>query len=206
MSKTKALKNFNNLSDANFSVLVNTIKSDLHNNPSFQQMYPTYNELEQAVASFNTAYANSSSRSKESISKKNTQRESLTNLLGRTADSINAIANGDRDMLTTTGFELTSDIPVDKNLGQITGFIINTEGIKGRMVSKCDPVKNVVNYLHQYTQSDNLDNAVWTSVSIRTTKYTFVGLESGINYTFRICAVGNNNDQSISPLASSFVL
>lgn len=206
MTRTIALKNFRNLSDANFSVLVNTIQSELHNNAAFQQMYPPYNELEQAVASFNDAYTNSTSRSKETVSIKNTQRKSLTNLLGRIANSINAIADGDRDMLITTGFNLTSDTPTDKKLGQVMGFFINSKGLKQTMISKCESVKNVVNYLHQYTKGDGIIDAQWTTVSIRTSKYTFVGLESGVYYTFRICAVGSDNTQNISNPISSFVL
>lgn len=206
MSRCKALSNFTHLSDANFSVKINLIQSELRNNAYFQQMYPSYHELEQAVSNFNIAFTNSASRSKESISIKNTQRQGLTNLLGRIASSINAIAGGNRDMLSTTGFSLTSDTPVDKKLGQVTGFSIDTEGLKGTMITKCDVVKNVVNYLHQYTKGDGITDAVWTSVSLRTTKNTFVGLESGVYYTFRICAVGGDNVQNVSNPISSFIL
>lgn len=206
MSKCKALTNFTSLSDANFSVRVNTIQLKLENNPYFAHIYPTYNELAQAVTRFNVAYDNSASRSSESISIKNTQRESLTELLGCIANSVNAIANGNRDVLTTSGFSLTSETPPDKKLGQVRGFAINTEGLKGKMMTKCDPVKNVANYLHQYTKGDGITNAVWTSVSLRSSKNTFVGLESGEYYTFRICAVGSDNTQTISNPISSFIL
>jgi len=206
MTKTRALTSFNKYSDAEFSVKMNLILNKLRNNQYFQQMYPTFNELEVSVSAFNTAYNNSSSRSKESISVKNTQRKKLTELMNRTADSVNAIANGNRDLLTTTGFSLTSDTPIDKNLGQVTGFSIDTEGIKGKMTLKCNVVKNVVNYLHQYTKGERKEGSEWTSVSGTNCKYTFDNLESGVFYMFRILAVGKDNTQNESSILASYVL
>lgn len=206
MSKCKALTNFTQFSDANFSAKVNLIQIKLRNNSNFQNMYPPYSELEQAVNSYNIAYTNSASRSKESISIKNTMRKNLSNFLNRTASSINAIADGNRDMLTTSGFDLTSDTPTDKTLGQVTGFSINTEGLKETMISKCSAVKNVLNYIHQYTKGNDTPDAVWISVSVSSVKYTFKGLESGSYYTFRIIAVGNDNSQNLSNPLSSYIL
>lgn len=201
----RALTGYSQYTDTALYTRANLILSKLKNNQAFQQMFPSYHELEIVVMAFNMAYINAEDKSTLNISIKNTKRKELISFLSRLSYSINAIANGDKDLLLTTGYEITSDQPKDKQLGTIDSFTAVNLKTKGQVLSECNAVKNVNNYIHQYVKGVDTKDSIWTSIPLSVRKYTHTGLDSGEKYSFRIIAIGKGGEQTTSRHESIFI-
>jgi len=188
--------NYNNVSIAAF---VNAVITSLTGNVNFPLTQPMLEGLSTSLAAFNTAMANAQGRDKLMIGLRNTARIELIMQLMTVSSSVTFEAQGDRDKLLSTAFELykNGDVPPPP-LAPLTGFKIMDADIPVGLKLLCDSVKGAKSYMHQITTEPLTADSVWTSFSTTSREYTFGNLQSGKKYWGRILAIGTKDQVSYS--------
>src|SRR5258706_3461677 len=109
MKTPRITSGFSSLSDANFENKAGVINSCMTGNPYFPVTTPAMPVVTTAVQDYSTSLIAAKGRDKNAVAIKNQRRIELNALLVQLANSVMAIANGDRTMLISSGFDLVKD-------------------------------------------------------------------------------------------------
>ena len=181
------------------AAFVHAVIIALTDNVNFPLTQPMLAGLTDNLASFNTAMANAQNRDKVMIGLRNTARMNLTVQLTTVAASVTFEAQGDRDKLLSSNFELYKNGSTPPALlGPVTGFKVLDADIPVGLKLSCDGVKGRVSYTHRITPDPLTPDSVWTSVSTTLKEYTFANLPSGKKFWGQIIATGTKEQKTMS--------
>lgn len=147
---------FDGLSDPNFQTTSESIYASMFENKNFLTPTPALTVIDQAIQAYSAAFIAAQQKDKNAVAIKNQQRDNLRGLLIQLANSVMTIANGDKAMLISSGFQLAKE-------GETTPIvkpesISLTDGLNpGELVVKVPRVKGSTSYGAQYT----FDPQVW---------------------------------------------
>lgn len=195
---------FQSLTDANMLTKANFIHAQMFNNPLFVTPLPTLAVLQDAIKAYSTALDLAATRQMAAVSDKNSRKVSLVNVLRSLGNYVTAIADGDNNVINTSGFEHNrAPEPADplfappapklfagSNAGSL---VVGTNGQKGTITNRFLISEDLQAPLEQ-----------WTSVYDTRMKVEFSNLKSATRYYSRVCQIGRGQQCVISP-ASSYV-
>jgi hypothetical protein len=201
--KQKAVIDYHKLSDANLKVKSQNVVNSLTDNPSFPLTTPTIAQFTE----FQTAYASALEKTLTGdrllIELKNQARKILLEAMKQLATSVNLIANGDKALIISSGFDLTSlaepvhDIDVSK--------LTISDGNPGELKFNCAKVEHAVSYVLEWTVEVPTNTTNWHSQTSSGREFILKNLESGTRIYARIRAIGPKGLESVSEVQSRIV-
>lgn len=195
---------FNGLSDKVFATKANSIVTAMPGNSNFPQTVPAIADVAVSLTQYTDALATAQLREKTAVAIKDQARLDLTMMLVQLASSVNNIANGDRAMLVSSGFDLSRQPDPSPLVKPVT--VILTDGPNaGELVLKVPGVKGARGYIHEYTPEPLTQDSEWTKVITTMSKCTFKNLVSAQRYWCRVAAIGPNDQVVFSDAVSRVV-
>ncbi len=178
------------LSDADLETKALSIVAAMTGNSNFPTPTPALKDVSAAIADYSNALSLAQNRGKVEVAIKNAKKEALIAILRSLAAYVNFIANGDKTVIMSAGFDTTKDNASALPLAEPKNFKV-TNGINaGEAITSISGVRNVKTYLHQYTADPITDASVWQSKYVSTRTCTFSNLQSGKKTWFRVAAIG----------------
>ena len=162
-------------------------------------------ELRKMYPEFQIARANAKGRDITMVSIKNDKKAIALNLLQEVADYVTAKSKGDRTLILTSGFEVSSETNSNRNLPPVIEKLVVELGPSGEATIRTREVAGVKAYIHQYTTELPGLNTIWTQEGSSQGTYTFQGLSSDKRYWFRVVAIGFNKQKAFSPVVSRVI-
>jgi hypothetical protein len=198
---------YSTLSGPNLSALGAGVVTAMTGNAYFPTPVPAIEDVQTSLTTYNSAAAAAASRDKNAVVAKTLARISLIETLQALARYCMAQANGDKQMLESTGFPLRKtptqpppEIPAPANMQVTDGPVPYSifVGVDGNKLYK--------SYSFQYTATDpSLPGSVWTSEFVTTSEYIFFNLTPDTRYWFRVVAVGTRKQVKFSDVKSRLV-
>lgn len=177
------------MSDSNFETKAQSIYASMLNNANFTTPTPALPAVLDAMNNYSDSLTASQKRGRDAVAVKNEARDSLTALLVQLASYVTNVANGDRTLLISSGFDLAAEGGIT-NLEKPASIEL-TDGVNaGELIVKVPAVKGAKSYGPQYTQDPLTAASQWTQVATTTSRYTFKNLVSQKKYWCRVAAVG----------------
>jgi len=168
---------------------------------------PAIADLQELLNNYNTAAAAAASRDKNAVMAKRLARLSLVEGLQALARWCMSQANGDKQMLESTGFPLHKAIPQPRpEIPTPTNMQVTDGPVPFSIYVSVDGSKLYKSLTFQYTTIDpSLPGSVWTSEFVTASEYIFFNLEPNTRYWFRVVAVGTRKQVKFSDIKSRLV-
>jgi hypothetical protein len=190
--KKKLALNFLETSDSDLHTLASRVAMCMTDNEHFSDPGMLIIELKETNAQYIKALTDSGLGDRHKVAMKNDLRAILIKKLKQIAELVQNEANGEQLPLISSGF------PTTKPSGEIVlkepvDFQIMPGPQPGDMILKVRRVIGARSYLYQWTPAPLTSGSVWESVADTRCKRVITGLPLGINYLFRMAAVGAHN-------------
>ena len=193
MKNPRAIISFAKLSDSELESTALSIIDSMTNNANFPTPIPSIADVTAAVTEYSNALAAAKNRGKAEVELKKMKKDAMIEVLVSLSTYVTFTANGNRNMIITSGFGITKNSKTPQAMGTPKKFTITIGETNGEAVSTVGGVKGIKKYAHQYTPDPLSATSVWTSAFVSTRTYTFTGLDSGKKYWFRVAALGNGD-------------
>jgi hypothetical protein len=192
MKMNRLKTGFESFSDSNFETKGTNIYDSMLSNSYFPSPIPDLSVVQEALQVYSAAVPAAQGRDRDAVAVKNQARETLTVLLIQLANYVMTVANGNKTMLISSGFDLAGEgepTPIVKPAGITLADGPNA----GELVVKVTAVKGARSYLAGCTPDPLTDNSEWTEFVTTTSKYTFKNLPNAVKYWCRVAAVGSHD-------------
>jgi hypothetical protein len=190
MIKSKALTSFSELSDGNLESKAGFILSSLTENFNFTSPSPGLEVLAEARDAYSLSLTGARKGTRSEISIKKQKRAELIAVLNRLATYVNFIANGDRSILQTSGFDVNSENEPFPSLTRPTKVVISNGENPGELNVSVEKVPGALAYIYQYTLDPSLAEDSWQSKNSTYCKTTIKGLQQMKRYWIRVAVLG----------------
>jgi hypothetical protein len=205
MKTSKIMLSFQRLNDGQLEDQALAIAAALTGNKNFPEPNPTLEELNNSIQLFSEGLALSKTRDKVKVAIKNNLRANLELLLTKLAHYCTFIANGDRALLSSSGFTLNTESTTSKILGMPENFTVQPGKHSGEMLVYINRLPNAKTYLFLYGPSPNSDGA-WLHAVNSLPYITITGLTPGAIYSFKIGATGSKGQVVYTDSVSKMVV
>lgn len=190
--KKKLALNFLETSDSDLHTLASRVAMCMTDNEHFSDPGMLIIELNETNRQYIQSLADSGLGDRAKVAMKNDLRALLIRKLKQIAEFVQDQANGSELRLVSSGF------PTMKPTGEIVlkepvDFQIMPGPQPGDMILKVRRVIGARSYLYQWTPAPLTSESVWESIADTRCKRVISGLPLGINYFFRMAAVGSRN-------------
>ena len=168
---------------------------------------PAIADLQELLTNYNNAAAAAATRDKNAVIAKGVARLSLIEALQALARWCMSQANGDRQMLESTGFPLRKPTPQPRpEIPAPTNLQVTDGPVPFSMYVSIDGNKLYKSFTFQYTTTDPaLPGSVWESEFVTASEYIFFNLQPNTRYWFRVVAVGTRKQIKFSDIKSRLV-
>ena len=199
--QAKLIISFEHLSESDFLVKAETIISALTNNSHYVEPWPpqapTLAELTLALNTYKTDYHASISRDTLKIAQRINSRQNLTELLKRLVSYLEFIAQGDTQILATTGYDLRKEAvhsSANEILSAPSDFKVSHGIKKGTLNIHIASLPDAGSYEVQITLGDPNVEANWQHATSSLTSFQILleGLVPAKTYWIRIRGIGRN--------------
>jgi hypothetical protein len=202
--QTKIKKTYKRSSDSNLLKLGSRVAQNMKGNANFPNPTPAQTAVETACQDFQSAL-NLAGRSDRTLSSaKNDKKAVLAAMLDELAKYVTTVANGNKTILLSSGFDITGVPDSSQDLQPIDSLVVEI-GTTGQATTRVKKVTGARAYIHEYTPDPITPNSVWTSEIITEQQCTFSKLQSIMKYWFRVTAVGPRNRKVYSPIVSRVI-
>lgn len=190
MAKVKL--NLKSLTDAEVLTLGNGHIEAMDGNPNFVTPEPDAAEFATATATYQAAlaaHANAQAAAEAATVSKNAARDTYEGVMGQRASYVDRVSGGDDAKALSSGFDLRDQPTPIGDLPAPTDFLATMGDMPGEIDLSWDKVDGANAYLidcKKHTDEDPWQLAKPSTAS----KTTISGLESGVEYAFRVAAVG----------------
>lgn len=201
--QAKLIISFQRLSEADFQAKAGHIIASLTGNPHYPEPWPpqvpSLSRLNEAFNAYREAYHASLTHDTVKIKQRNDARQTLVDLFGQLAPYLEMIAQGDTNILASTGFDLRRDIQRGQNSGILpapTSLRVVHGQLSGTLEVRVDRLTGAGSYEVQTAQGDPTVEANWKHVLTSTTS-THILLENLIpaqTYWVRVRGVGSGGN------------
>jgi hypothetical protein len=202
--KAKIKTTYRHSSDGNLSKLSSRIVQSMKGNANFPNPTPAQTAIETACQGFQTALNFAGRNDRTLASAKNDKKAALVGVLGDLAEYVTTVANGDKTILLSSGFDITG---IKSNLQELQPIAaLDVEiGSPGQATTSVKRVAGARAYVHECTPDPITPNSVWTSETVTDREHTFNSLQSMVKYWFRVSAVGLNKQKAVSPTVARVI-
>lgn len=190
-------------SDGDFATTISRIVNKTDGNNNFQNPPEALAVVKKTLPEFVLALTDASGRDQLKVAIKNGKRAILEEALGVLRDYVSQVANGDRVILLSSGFELRG-ARKDTTLGAITRIEVIADK-PNEATTRIKRVRRARAYIHQYTVDPVTPGSVWIKEFHTEPENTFTGLVSKEKYVFQVIAVGYNKQEANSPILGKVI-
>ena len=201
--KTKIKKTYVRISDSNLIKLGNRIVQNMKGNANFPNPTPAQAVVETACQDFQSALNLAGRRDRTLSSAKNDKKAALVGVLDNLAKYVTTVANGDKTILLSSGFDVTG-VKGGQALPSIAALEVVVDQ-PGTATTRVKKVAGARAYIHEYTPDPVTPNSVWTSETVTEREHTFSKLQSVVKCWFRVSAVGLNKQKVTSPIVARVI-
>ena len=174
------------------------IKQGMSSTSYFPAPPTTMEDLQSTLDQYSNSIGFASSRDSNAVMMKNQNKRNLVDILIGLGNYVTSTAAGDVDMLNSSNFDIRKVNQATPPLQQPVN-IQAADGINsGEVIISVEPPAYVKMYIHQY----KTDEGEWQGTNCTKSKCTIKGLTKGVNYTFRVMAVGTKGQQTCSNTVS----
>lgn len=197
---------FGSYSDASLLVLVQGIHAALTGNTFFPTTNPTLPDFLLVINAYANALSDAQNRGKDEIAAKNARRFELEGTLFNLALDIMKTADGNEEMLVSSGFPLVKERQPKPPMGIPSIAKIEVSDISGELKVVQNKLPGALTFIYEYTEDPIVAGSVWAEKNSTRLREPFTGLTTGKRYWFRVKAYGTNNQVTVSePLLSKIV-
>ena len=190
MKKSKIKFSFASISDAELEARAFGIVAAMTGNPHFPEAVPTLTDLNNSLKLYSDALAMAKSGDRTKTAYKNQLRQNLELLLTKLANYCSFIAQGDRFMLTSSGYSLNAETASTKTLGTLQNLSVEVGRAPGEALVYVNRVTNAKSYLFRWGIAPIVNDTWMHTVSVQP-RLTITGLLPGTTYSFQIAAAGS---------------
>lgn len=205
MKQNKLILDYSKFSDADLNLKSKTVVVNMTGNMSFPDTKPTIAEFTTLQNAYNEALEKTNSKDRQLIAVKNQNKLALVAAMRQLAMNVDAIANGDKVLLLSSGFDLAANNENPATLGVPTDFKIMDGVNSGELRFSCKKAANAVSYNFEYVDEEPTDQTQWIIVPSTSREITVRGLRSGMRVYGRIKAIGRKGQQANSEVLSRLV-
>lgn len=202
---TKTVINFLRYADGMLESKTHSIISSMTGNANFPTPVPSMAEVEAAADNFSSALVKAQTGNRVDVADKNAKRETLIDVLRRLGTYVNLIANGDRTVLLSSGFDISKE-PQPVVISKPENLKVENGISSGELLVTVKAVKGAYAYLHEYTTDATMAPNSWVTTNSTTSKLLLNNLQAGTVYYCRVGAVGSNNQLLYSDVVSRMVI
>jgi hypothetical protein len=161
-------------------------------------------ELQEINRQFQNAMTDARSRDMEKVAYKNNVRALLIRKLKQVGEFVLIQSKGREVALVSSGFALYKQEDEVK-IKAPTNFSVKPGPQPGEIIMQVRRVKGARSYLYQWTPIPVTSESVWQSLPDTRCKKTIKGLPLGVNYAFRMAAVGSRNQLLYTNCISRYI-
>jgi hypothetical protein len=180
------------------------VVEEMDNNPDFPDPPPALAELKKEMPEYRASRRNAESGDKKLVSIKNDKKVRVQNFLQEVADYVTVKSNGDRTLILSSGFDVSSETSSRNQPPSIEKLEVEL-GQAGVATTIARNVTGAKGYAHQYTKEQPNAQTEWMGTASSHASHTFEGLSSGQQYWFRVIAIGLKRQKAYSPIVSRFI-
>jgi hypothetical protein len=196
MSTPILTNSFDLLSDYNLEIKTGVIISAVTGNPNFPTPTPSLDEISSSLSDF---------MQEKNIINKIRKRAKLIRLLQSLGGYISYIADGDKQKLLSSGFDISFEYRVPVEIGKPENLQITAGKNSGELHLSSSRVLGAIFYNFQYTIDPVTPNSLWVSHIESVNKFTLKNLKKGKKYWCRVGAVGANDHVRFSETIEGMV-
>jgi hypothetical protein len=199
------IRPYNRWSDTKLSTETTRIQFSMANNPSFPSPSPTIEVFSAGVAAYVTQLVKAATRDANAVAAKNARRAELIALCVQLGNSVATTAQGNVEMLVSTGLPLRKKRqPIVLSAPSNTRIINGVNS--GELDVKVDGQKGATGYSFDYTEDPLTPDSVWVKMLCSTSRCTIKGLTPGKRYWIRPAVMGRKGQAIVGDmLLSPFV-
>ena len=205
MKKTKITLPFTRLSDAELEARSFGIIAAMTGNAQFPEPSPTLADLGSSLQLFSDALALSHTKDKVKVAIKNQHRSNLAFQLSKLGSYVDYIAQGDRAILSSSGFSLSAETSTPKPLAQPSNFTVEVGSRSGAALAYMRAVANAKTYLFRWGVAPIVNDS-WLHAMHSKPKFTITGLVPGTTYSFQIGVAGTKGQAVYTDLITKMVV
>lgn len=205
MKKDRIITNYGKYNDVQLDFKAKHIIENLTDNPNFPTTSPSLADFTALSTSYNVALNKAKTGEKSQIANKNAIRRSLLNTMQELAVNIESQAFNDRSRLISSGFDVNSNSGSTSQLSAPKDFKVLDGANKGEIKLTSSGATNALSYVHEYTEDELTENAVWKSETSSSRTHIFRNLNSGQRIYARSKAVGTKGQEVTSNTLSRII-
>lgn len=203
----RALYISQSISDAGLASEANTVVTSMKDNRFFPTAAAMVLSMEAAYNLFIAALADAAYGGRAAKAAKNNARQALQ-LEGRTVcDEVNKVAQGNRAMLSTSGYRVGAAITLPVQTEPVKSFNLVNGKNPGEVVARVKKGAGTMFVLIEYAVGNTLEPAmVWHACPDSKATCIITGLTSGSRVWARATVVGRRGQKLMTPAISTIVL
>ncbi|WP_128547890.1 fibronectin type III domain-containing protein [Larkinella soli] len=192
MNTAKIATGFSRLRERELEHKARHILSCLTDNPAFPRPIPSLADIRATLDAYSAALISAIDGSPEDLSFKRQKRAQLEGELNLLALYVQVAGHGKREVLLTSGFDL-SKIPWPiEPLPRPQNFRVEPGNRQGSVRLSVQGVDGAVNYLFQYASLPVRSDSDWVNFVSFRAQAKIDNLTSGKQYVFRVAGVGSH--------------
>ena len=196
------IRPYRSWSDTILSTETTRIQLSMMNNDLFPSPSPTMEVFSAAVSAYVTQLAKAATRDANAIAAKNSRRVELIALCEQLGNSVATTAQGNVEMLVSTG------LPLRKKrqgilLSAPSNFRITLGVNSGELDLKVDGQKGATGFGFEYTEDPLVAESVWARTLCSTSRCTIKGLTPGKRYWCRPFVTGRKGQMIVGDMLLS---
>jgi len=202
----RVVNGFDKLTLPEFSQRLNAITNSMKGNPNFTSLQPAVDALVTEATNYQAVALKALGRDKDAIIAREASRQKVTNMLHNLGYSVSAIADGNIEVLSSSGFSYTQPKKPSPPLQKPTVPQLASGINSGEIDCKATRQTGMCSVKYYITTDAAALTATgtdaWDVISYNKTKYTFSDLVPGQRYYIRIGLVGVRGQEVISDAVS----
>jgi hypothetical protein len=202
--KKELTLNFRKYNDSDLDQMAFYICEKLTNNEDFPDIQPLLPPVRKTAEQFQHARRDAAFGDTQKIIIKNDFKEKLISLLRELGEIISIKSNGDEWLLIRSGFEIGKP-PKKITLEKPEEFQVLPGKINGQIILQAKRVKGAKAYLYQYTRGPLTDDSTWETINSTKRKIVISNLPLGVNFFFRMAAIGSRNQVVYTDVLSRYI-
>jgi hypothetical protein len=202
MFMKKTTNGFPKLSSAEFTQRLGVIISSMANNAKFVSLSAQVDVLITKANAYYILDAKAAKGDRDVLLARKASRQDITDFLHRLGFSVSAIASGNAEVLSSSGFPFSKDAQKTNPMFKPEPPRVSSGTNNGDIDCRTSTQKGMktVNYYISSDESSLTDNSStgWTVISSNSTKFTFSNLNSGQRYYMKVGLVGVRGQEVVS--------
>ncbi|MBL0745522.1 fibronectin type III domain-containing protein [Chryseolinea lacunae] len=205
MNQVRITTGFTRLRDEALDARAQAIVAAMTGNPNFAAPTPTLQVINDAHKAFQDAAAEAAKGNRSVTALRDTLRDDLIGKLNDLSLYVQLNCKNDLSILLSSGFNARKTPEPTPPIQKPEGLKVKTADVKGTVKLLINKVENAAAYIFEYHPRATGETP-WTTLYSTTRTITITGLQSGVEFTFRVGAVGADRTVKYSNEINSFVL